>query len=323
MKQVNWGIIGCGDVTEVKSGPAFNKIENSKLVAVMRRNAALAEDYAKRHQVPKWYNDAEQLVADPEVNAIYIATPPAFHKEYTLLAAKYKKPVYVEKPMALNYQECLEMIEACKEAKIPLYVAYYRRALPKFRKIKELLIGGAIGTPRFVKTVQYKKSLDTNQDLPWRVDPSIAGGGLFFDLACHTLDILAYLLGTITEVHGFASNKEQLYEAEDIVSGTYMFDSGVHGIGMWCFSSFKEEDLNEIVGTKGKLLFSTFGNDLELITEDKNETFDFERPQHIQENLITTIMEELTGMGTCPSTGITGSKTNWVMDEMVKNYYHK
>jgi predicted dehydrogenase len=323
MKQINWGIIGCGKVTELKSGPAFNKIENSRLVAVMRRNAELAEDYAKRHHVPKWYDDAEQLVSDPEVNAIYIATPPAFHKEYTLLAAKYKKPVYVEKPMALNYQECLEMIEACKEAKVPLYVAYYRRALPKFLKIKELIENGAIGAPRFVKTVQYKKALDKNQDLPWRVDPAIAGGGLYFDLACHTLDILAYILGPITDVHGFASNQDQAYKAEDIVSGTYKFESGVHGIGMWCFSSFKYEDLNEIVGSKGKIVFSTFGHDIELITETTNEKMDCEAPLHIQQPLITTIVEELTGLGTCPSTGLTGSNTNWVMDEMVKEYYSK
>lgn len=103
---VNWGIIGCGNVTEVKSGPAFSKVENSRLVAVMRRNAALAEDYAKRHNVPKFYSKASDLINDPEVNAIYIATPPGSHMEYALEVIKAGKPVYIEKPMAVNYAEC-------------------------------------------------------------------------------------------------------------------------------------------------------------------------------------------------------------------------
>ena len=138
MEIIKWGIIGCGNVTEVKSGPAFQKAPNSALVAVMRRDAALAEDYAKRHNVPKWYSNAEDLINDPEVDAIYIATPPSSHKEYTILCAKARKPVYVEKPMALTFEECNEMINTCKEHNVPLFVAYYRRALPRFLKIKEI-----------------------------------------------------------------------------------------------------------------------------------------------------------------------------------------
>jgi predicted dehydrogenase len=84
MEEIRWGIIGCGDVTEIKSGPAFNKVANSKLVAVMRRDSAKAADYAKRHHVPKWYDDASKLINDPEVNAIYIATPPLQHDYFTI-----------------------------------------------------------------------------------------------------------------------------------------------------------------------------------------------------------------------------------------------
>ena len=108
---INWGIIGCGKVTEVKSGPAFNLANNSKLVAVMRRTGKLAEDYAYRHNVPKWYDNANDLINDPEVDAVYVATPPASHKDYALAVADANKIVYVEKPMALNYSECLEMIK--------------------------------------------------------------------------------------------------------------------------------------------------------------------------------------------------------------------
>ena len=109
-REVRWGIIGCGDVTEVKSGPGFQKAKNSSLVAVMRRNTDLARDYASRHQVPKWYANADDLINDDKFDIVYIATPPAFHKDYTLKVSLAKKYVYVEKPMAVDFAECQEMI---------------------------------------------------------------------------------------------------------------------------------------------------------------------------------------------------------------------
>ncbi|MEH7177573.1 Gfo/Idh/MocA family protein [Neobacillus vireti] len=324
--KVRWGIIGCGDVTEVKSGPAFQKIGNSELVAVMRRTGELAKDYAERHHVPKWYDNGDKLIHDPEVDAVYIATPPGSHKEYTIKAAQAGKIVYVEKPMALNFSECQEMIAACEKAGVPLYVAYYRRAHEKFLKIKELLENEAIGDVRFVSTTQYQKAtvdvLDS-QNLPWRVQPELAGGGLFFDLASHTLDIVDFLLGPIKSVQGFASNQAGYYRAEDIVTGTYQFESGVHGVGNWCFSAFENVDVNEIVGSKGKITFSTFGNDpVVLKNEAGTEEFSFEPPKHVHQPLIETVVAELTtGNGKCPSEGESGARTNWVMGEMVKNYY--
>jgi predicted dehydrogenase len=320
-EKVRWGIIGCGDVTEVKSGPAFQKIKNSELVAVMRRTGELAKDYAERHNVPKWYDDADALINDPDVDAVYIATPPGSHKEYTIKVAKAGKPVYVEKPMALNFAECNEMIAACKAARVPLYVAYYRRAQPRFVKIKELLENKEIGDVRFVSTTQYQKASEDVKDsenLPWRVQPELSGGGLFFDLASHTLDLLDFLLGPIKEAQGFASNQAGYYRAEDIVTGTYRFESGIHGIGNWCFSAFEDEDVNEIVGSKGKITFSTFGNvPIVLTTANGIEQWSFEPPQHVHQPLVETIVADLTSdSGQCPSTGVTGARTNWVMGEI-------
>lgn len=325
LDKVRWGIIGCGDVTEVKSGPAFQKIQKSELVAVTRRTGELAKDYAERHNVPKWFDNADKLINDPDVDVVYIATPPGSHKEYTIKAAKAGKPVYVEKPMARTHAECQEMIEACKEAGVPLYVAYYRRAQPKFLKIKELLDSGVIGDVRFVSTTQYREVSDDLKDpknLPWRVQPELAGGGLFFDLASHTLDILDFLLGPIKSVQGFATNQGDYYTAEDIVTGTYIFDSGIHGVGNWCFTAFEDRDENEIVGSKGKIAFSTFGNDpVILTTADGTEQWSFQPPQHVHQPLVETIVADLTSEGgQCPSTGETGARTNWVMGEMVKNY---
>ena len=208
MRTIRWGIIGCGNVTEVKSGPGFQKAANSALVAVMRRNAALAEDYARRHGVPRWYADAQALIADPDVDAVYVATPPASHMEYALACARAGKPVYVEKPMARTLAECEAMIDACRSAGVPLFVAYYRRTLPRFLKIKELIESGAIGDVRLVTVTLHQKPAPDDADpakRPWRVVPEIAGGGKFLDLASHTLDFLDYLLGPIVQVKGLAA----------------------------------------------------------------------------------------------------------------------
>ncbi len=323
--KIRFGIIGCGNVTEVKSGPGFQKAEHSELVAVMRRSGELAQDYALRHGVPRWYDDAQTLIEDPEVDAVYVATPPGSHLAYTLAAAKAGKPVYVEKPMARNAAECEQMIAACREAGVPLYVAYYRRALPRFLKVKELLEDGAIGEVRFVSTIQYQPAPQAVEDgsVPWRLQPELSGGGLFFDLASHTLDLLDFLLGPIAEAKGIASNQHGQFPAvEDIVTGVYRFASGVHGTGTWCFSAFGREDRNEIVGSAGKLVFSTFGQEPIRLETASGETreFPFEAPAHIQQPLIQTIVNDLLGQGVCPSTGESTIRTSRVMDELVKGF---
>ena len=320
MSDIRWGMIGCGDVTEVKSGPGFQKARGSRLLAVMRRNGQLAERYARRHDVPKWYDHAEALINDPEVDAVYIATPPSSHKQYALAVAKAGKPVYVEKPMAMNYNECLEMIEVCQQNHVPLFVAYYRRALPRFLKIKELLNNEAIGSVRSVAIVLHKKPglNDFCSQTNWRVDPEIAGCGYFCDLACHTLDILQFYLGSIKAAKGFLSNQMALYKAEDLVTGSFKFESGILGTGLWCFTAYDELDRTEIIGSKGKIVFSTFDTTpILLLTEEGEQKFHIDNPKHIQQPLIQTVVDELLGIGKCPSTGATGSLTNLVMDQIL------
>jgi len=197
MDTIRWGIIGCGEVTETKSGPALQRADGSALVAVMRRDGELAANYARRHQVDRWYDNAEALINDPGVDAVYIATPPSSHKDYTLAVVAAGKPVYVEKPMALNHAECRAMIAACEKKNVPLFVAYYRRALPRFLKVKSLLDNGAIGQVRFALVTFYRKPSDgdLNGVKNWRVDPRIAGGGYFYDLSSHSNEWLPYLLG--------------------------------------------------------------------------------------------------------------------------------
>jgi predicted dehydrogenase len=328
METVNWGIIGCGAVTELKSGPAFQKITSSKLVAVMRRDAEKAKDYAQRHKISKWYNDAQKLIDNPEVNAVYVATPPSTHAKYAIMAMNSGKPVYVEKPMALNYKECLEMIRVSEETGQKLFVAYYRRALPGFLKVKELMDAGKIGKVRYVN-VRLNKPFaagDLNPEkLQWRVDPSIAGGGYFFDLASHTLDYLDYLFGPIVKTNAIVENQGKKYSAEDIVLANFKFGSGVLGTGSWCFTAdpAAEEDTLEFIGEKGKIVYSTFDPiPIRLLTHDKEEVLTYTNTENIQFNLIQSIVEELTGTGTvCPSSGISAARTSKVLDKIVQEYY--
>lgn len=319
-EKIRWGIIGCGDVTEVKSGPGFQKADGSELVAVMRRNKTLAQDYAARHNVSKWYGDAQDLINDPDVDAVYIATPPSSHKKYVLDAARAGKPVYVEKPMALSYKECLEMVEFCEQMNVPLFVAYYRRALPRFLKIKSLIEDNAIGEIRGVnlRFRQKPNEKDLSQLENWRTNPSIAGCGYFCDMASHMIDLLQFLLGEIKDAHGFVGNQQKLYEAEDIVSASFIFESGIQGTGSWCFSSNNEIDETEIVGSEGRIIFPTFQL-LPTIVETKNsiEQFEIPNPPHIAQLLIQTIVDELRGVGSCLSTGKTGASASRVMDKIL------
>lgn len=319
MRTIGWGMIGCGDVTEVKSGPGFQKAAHSRLVAVMRRNGTLAADYARRHGVPRWYDRAEALIADPEVDAVYVATPPCAHRDATLLAAHAGKPVYVEKPMAMSVAQCQEMLQACRAARVPLLVAYYRRALPRFLKVKELVEAGRIGEPRAVSIALYRPHVPPPAGrVDWRVDPAIAGGGLFVDLACHTLDLLDYVLGPIRAACGLAANQAGLYRAEDIVAADFEFASGVVGTGLWWFTSPVPADRTEILGTRGRVAFSSFDvSPIVLQAEGETIEFPIPNPPHVQQPLIQTVVDHLNGAGDCPSTGESALRTTWAMEQIL------
>lgn len=325
MDEVRWGIIGAGDVCEVKSGPALQQATNSKLVAIMRRTTEKAKDFALRHQVPKWYDNADDLINDPDINAIYIATPPDSHKEYTLKAAKSGKPVYVEKPMARNYKECISMVNACKKGNVDLYVAYYRRALPNILKVKEIVENGIIGDVRFVN-INLQKPLSpeisglNDNSTNWRIKPEISGGGYFYDLASHQLDALDFLLGPIKEAQGFALNQANIYRAEDVTVGSFRFEKNVIGHGVWAFNTSHRSniELTTIIGSKGQVSFPFFSDHRVILEVDgkPKEVFNFNISKHIQLPLLQTVVDDLLGNGKCISTGNSAARTNWIMEKI-------
>lgn len=318
---IRWGIIGCGDVTEMKSGPAFNKVPRSKLVAVMRRNEAKAKDYAERHGVPRWYGDATALINDPEVDAVYVATPPLQHEEYTLQAIQAGKPVYVEKPMAIDANAAARMAKAANDSGVKLCVAHYRRQQPLFRKVKSLLEEGAIGTPRLVNLQCFQphnSSLFIRTEEPWRYDPAVSGGGLFYDLAPHQLDLMLYFFGKPELVKGISINAAGQYNADDTTSGEILFPEKVLFNGAWSFSVPEKRDHCEIIGTEGSLRFKIFEHrELVLKKADSETRFAFDALPHVQQPMIEQVVQYFRGEGTNPDSGEEGVTVMEMMDRIV------
>jgi predicted dehydrogenase len=324
MRTIRWGIIGCGDVTEVKSGPGFQQAEGSALVAVMRRDGEKARDYARRHNVPRAYDRADDLIGDAEVDAVYIATPPSSHAELAFRVAAAGKPCLVEKPMALNHAECLRMVGAFQSRGVPLWAAYYRRALRRFQIVQDRLRDRAIGQVTSVH-VQVSAPLLTGADRTnWRIDPSVSGAGLFFDLGSHCFDLLDFLVGRISRVEGHSLNTAGAYSAEDVTVAAFEFEHGSLGTGVWNFNASEKTDVITFIGSEGELTTPIFSDTGVIVKRGNVKTVEEVRnPPHVHQPLIQTIVDELRGNGTCPSSGESAVRTSWVLDRCVARYYRR
>jgi 1,5-anhydro-D-fructose reductase (1,5-anhydro-D-mannitol-forming) len=318
---VNWGIIGCGDVCEVKSGPAFNKVSNSKLHAVMRRNLDKARDFAERHKVPKYYSDAAELVNDPQINAIYIATPPSSHESYLEMALKAGKSVYVEKPVTINSASVQRMLEMEKNYDSKVSVAHYRRGLPLFNKIKALVNDDAIGNVKLIllRTLQPPVSkIITRTEDNWRIDPDISGGGLFHDLSPHQLDIMYWIFGVPQQVYVQSANQGKQYNAPDLTMVQIAFANDIYFDGVWNFNVAEAAatDSCEIIGDKGTIRFSFFRvSTIEVVTSTGTEIVELEYPVNIQQPHINNVVKFFRGEGANPCSLEEAMVTMKVMDK--------
>lgn len=319
---IRWGIVGCGDVCEVKSGPALQKASGSALVAVMRRDLPKAADYAKRHHVARWYDDADALIADEQVDAVYIATPPDSHRDLALKVARAGKACLVEKPMARNAAECREMVEAFERANCPLFVAYYRRALPVFVRVRELVRRGSIGRITSIDC-RFCRATHRGPSPGWRVDPAVSGGGLFVDLASHGLNALEWILGNFIDVRGDAARLANAGPAEDVTSVTWRCAYGAFGRAVYNFASAVNEDVLEITGTDARLSWSCFGDGTLTITHAGGNV-EVERhpnPPHVHQPLVQTIVDQLRGVGQCPSDARSAMRTSQHLDAALAGFY--
>jgi 1,5-anhydro-D-fructose reductase (1,5-anhydro-D-mannitol-forming) len=323
-KTIRWGIIGCGNVTEVKSGPAYQKTPGFELLAVMRRDSDKAQDYAQRHKVPKFYSLAEQLINDPEIDAIYIATPPDSHKEYALMVAAAGKPCCIEKPLAPSHQECSEIVDAFAKKNIPLFVAYYRRSLPRFAKIKEIMDSGKIGDIRHINWQLQKAASTTDKsgEYNWRTDKQVARGGYFDDLASHGLDLFAFFFGDYQQVQGITKNQQGLYSAFDAVTASWVHTNGITGSGFWNFGCSENTDQAEIFGSEGKIIFSVFNEKPLCVISTKGslqeEIIHIDNPQHVQMSHVEKLRDALLYNKIHPSTGVNSLQSSWAMEEILK-----
>lgn len=324
MKTIHWGMIGCGAVAEVKSGPGFYKARNSALIAVTSSDTKQAQSFAARHGVAHAYDSNEALLADSGIDAVYIATPPSSHKPLALQAARAGKHVYVEKPMAMRFEECREIVDACEQQGVRLFVAFYRRAMPRFLKVKEWIDSGAIGAVRNVRAVQHQPPAqeDLSRDtLPWRLIPEVSGGGKFLDMGIHELDLFDFLFGAIEEVHGIASNQGGLYDVEDTVTATWRHASGVQGYGSWCYVCGQFEDAIEIVGASGSISFEFFSDKpLRLVNAEGEQLVEIANPPHVQQPFIQSMVDDLNGLAPCPGSVESAVRSSWVADTVLHNY---
>jgi 1,5-anhydro-D-fructose reductase (1,5-anhydro-D-mannitol-forming) len=312
---VRWGIIGCGDVTEVKSGPAFQKASGSALVAVMRRDRAKAEDYARRHGVERVHTAADDLIRDSGVDAVYIATPPASHAEIAIRVAAARKPCLVEKPMAASYADCTRMLAAFERAAVPLWVAYYRRALPRFLLIRDLLESGSLGRVTSVHVELRQPLASPEAARTWRFNRALAGGGLFYDMGSHAVDLLDFLFGPAEQVRSVTMNTGGLYEVEDVTVATFRLASGVAATGVWNFNAGVTSDALVVTTSNGEVRTAVFDDvDVMVTRGGEREVHAVRNPPHVHQPLIQTIVDELAGRGRCESTAASGARASRVLE---------
>jgi len=317
---IRWGIVGCGDVTEVKSGPAYQQTDGFSLDAVMRRSADKAADYARRHSVPRWYANAAELINDPGIDAVYIATPPASHCELALAVAAAGKICCVEKPMANSVAECERMNAAFTAAGCPLFVAYYRRSLPRFVQIAKWVASGAIGEVRHVgwRLIKPPSEGDRGSDSAWRTDPAAAPGGYFDDLASHGLDAFDYLLGPIERLGGQAVNQAGLYATVDAVVATWQHPGLVTGCGSWHFGGAVHEEEAVIEGSLGRIRFAVFDDrPIVLDCPDGQDICDLPDPPVVQLPHVQNMARSLREGAAHPSTGESAVRTARAMAAVI------
>lgn len=316
-RNLRWGFIGCGSVTEVKSGPAYQMTPGLEVAGVTRRDLDKARDYARRHNIARVYSSPAELIAAPEIDAVYIATPPDSHFEYGMAVAAAGKICCIEKPLTSRYDQALQLCEAFEKRQLPLFVAYYRRSLPRFEQVRQWLQQGRIGEVRHIhwQLLRQPNRFDLNGLPNWRTDSKVAPGGYFEDIGSHGLDLFCHWLGPITQVAALSSNQQGLYSANDSFSASWQHQSGISGSGLWNFGSPLSRDQAEIIGSRGCIRLALLQDaPLELETADEQLSLVITNPPHIQQYHVLNMREHLAGRLQHPSMGRSAAHTTAVME---------
>lgn len=324
MDYVKWGFIGCGRVVQQKSGKAFNDVPNSIIHAIMRRNLDEAKKSAEMFGAKHWYDNIHDI-ANSDVDAIYIATPPGLHFEQALACCEAGKPVYVEKPLARNYTEAKQIVDAFESKGIPLFIGHYKRALPKFQYIKNAIDKGTIGNITLVRSYLNRIFSQKEADETWLYNPRLSGGGKFYDIAAHSMDIIAFLFGDITEIHGFATNSGTSCPLEDTVAFAYKTKNGILGTANFNCIANTKEDRMFVCGTKGMIEFSIHGTDDVIITQYETKTkekFVLPDPKNVEYSMVEAVVKALITNQEGLCTTKEALSTYWAIDQVLDSFYH-
>ena len=294
MDFINWGLIGFGNVVKNNlNGLPFNT-QKSKVYAFHQRNSNEAVINKEKYDIDKFYPNISDLLLDKNVNAIYICTPPGLHFKYAKLCCEYNKPTYIEKPFARNYLEVCQIVEYFKEKNIPLWIAHYKRTLPKFIQVKSIINNNIIGKITNVTYFCERAFSSSLLNHKWLYNIELSGGGRFFDIAPHLIDLLVFFLGNFESVYSVVSNNCQHYNTEDVVSFNFKTSSNVIGTVNFNFISSRRFDLMTIYGTEGNISFSLEGGgDINLVSKYKTKTYSFSEPLIYEKNMIEAINTEL------------------------------
>lgn len=263
-KTIRWGIIGCGDVVETKNGPAFYLAENSELAGIWNRTKSKAVEWCARHGHGRAYDTLDELLGDPDIDIIYVATTPNCHKEHALAVAHANKNCYLEKPIALSWEDAVEIRDAFRKTGKKCFAAHYRRGMPRYVELKKILDAGTIGKVRGVQVIrtqrQTAEELLPEDQKPWRVRPEVSGGSHFYEGDAHMLDLIDFLAGPLVDFKLEVTNETHCYPGEDAVCLSGITENRVMVSGMWCYATYKAIDKFLIYGDKGSVWFSYYDN---------------------------------------------------------------
>ncbi|MBN1293125.1 MAG: Gfo/Idh/MocA family oxidoreductase [Candidatus Latescibacteria bacterium] len=295
MKQLRWGLIGCGDISKKRVAPALRDLPNCDFVAVNRAQYHLAESFAEEFGARKWYKTWREILADDEIDAVYIATPVYLHCEQTVAAAQAGKHVLCEKPMAMNTAECDRMIDACADNNVKLGIAYYRHHYPVIARIKEILVSGEIGEVVFVQINAFEYfNPRPGQERYWFMKKEQAGGGPMFDFGCHRIEVLLNILGPVIYTRGFISNIAFEREVEDTATAFFSFESGPNGVLNVTHAAFESQDTLDIFGSEGSIHVQQLNSGcITLKTRDKERSENHPPHTNIHQPLIDNFTQAL------------------------------
>ncbi|HYT89459.1 MAG TPA: Gfo/Idh/MocA family oxidoreductase [Gemmataceae bacterium] len=314
--QIRWGLLGCGDIVRKRVARAILDEPRSRLLAACRRDSGRVRDFCQAFGVERAYTCDADLLADPEIDAVYIATPVHLHFPQTLAAAAAGKHVLVEKPMARTVAECDQMIDACRAVGVKLGVAYYRRFYPIVHRMKELLASGELGRPLAISAVTSTSfALGPGDEGYWRVVPAEGGGGALMDIGSHRLNLFLDLLGEVVDVQARIDTLLGAYEAEDAATLLLHFRSGAHGTLQCFFGTTCGADDFSILGRRGRLSATPLNGEQLVIESIQGQRIETHPPPgNLHAPLIVDFVSAILEGHSPLVTGEEGRRTNNVME---------